>query len=247
MKTPKLETKRRPVGRITFRRVHARTTKRQRVAAAAEHAGELQGDVPNVGVARALLIILGLHVVAIAGIFVHNRYFDGESAAPPAQAKAEESATEGPKIGLQDNPYVVQPTDTYDRIAGKQGVAVDELRLANGNVPLRAGRILRIPPRRIVAVESPELARRRESTNGSAAGTVVTPGEPVLVRPAIRPVSVSAGAGASAESYVVAEGDSVWRIANRFGVPQEELMKANGIDDPRKMRVGMKLRIPSSQ
>ena len=44
---------------------------------------------------------------------------------------------------------------------------------------------------------------------------------------------------------MVRPGDSVWRIANRFGVPQEDLMKANGIDDPRKMGVGMKLRIPS--
>lgn len=247
MKTPRLETKRRAVGRLAYRRLHARTARRQRVAAAAaEHVGDLQGDVPNVGVARALLIILGLHVVAIAGIFVHNRYFDGEAAASPAPtAKPVAASPAESKIGSADEPYVVQPSDTYDRIAGRHGVGVDDLRMANGNVPLRAGRILRIPPRRIVAVESAELARRRENTSGGADGA--EPGAAVLVRPATRLIAASAGSAATGESYVVRAGDSVWRIATRYGVPQEDLMKANGIDDPRKMRVGMELRIPPGQ
>jgi len=38
--------------------------------------------------------------------------------------------------------------------------------------------------------------------------------------------------------------DSVWRIANRFKVPQETLMRANGISDARKMKTGMTLVIP---
>ena len=117
------------------------------------------------------------------------------------------------------------------------------MRSANGNVPLRAGRILRIPPRRIVAVESAELARRRDNAAGTSRAA---PGVAVLVRPAVRPVVAPVASSAKGESYLVRAGDSVWRIATRFGVPQEDLMKANGIDDPRKMRVGMELRIPSS-
>ena len=125
--------------------------------------------------------------------------------------------------------------------------------MANANVPLRAGRILRIPPRRIVAVEPPELARRR--LNASGAGELVTPAtaQPdggVLIRPAgRRPATTGATTGAMnpADGYVVQPGDSVWRIANRFEVPQEELMKENGISDPTKMRAGMTLRIPSTR
>ena len=50
---------------------------------------------------------------------------------------------------------------------------------------------------------------------------------------------------ASGTSYVVQNGDSIWRIANRFKVNQDTLMKANGISDARKMKVGMSLVIPN--
>ena len=36
----------------------------------------------------------------------------------------------------------------------------------------------------------------------------------------------TSGAADPAGGYVVKPGDSVWRIANRFGVPQKELMEA---------------------
>jgi LysM repeat protein len=52
-------------------------------------------------------------------------------------------------------------------------------------------------------------------------------------------------AAATGKSYVVQNGDSIWRIANRFKVNQDALMKANGISDARKMKVGMSLVIPN--
>ena len=247
MNTPQLETKRRPIGRLPFRRVHAQTIKRQRVAATADQAGDLQGDVPNVGVARALVIILCLHIVAIAGIFFHNRYFERDATAEPApQAKAVLATASESRIGPRDEPYVVQPGDTYDRIAGQYDVGADALRTANSDVPLRAGRILRIPPRRIVAVESAELSRRRDNAAGAPGAA---PDAAVLVRPAARPAAspaAAAGTAASGDGYVVRAGDTVWRLANRFGVSQDVLMKANGIDDPNRLRAGMELRIPSA-
>jgi LysM repeat protein len=63
----------------------------------------------------------------------------------------------------------------------------------------------------------------------------------------VRPQVAAAAGGASVPSgktYVVQSGDSIWRIANRFGVNQEALMKANGITDARKMKTGMSLVIP---
>jgi LysM repeat protein len=50
--------------------------------------------------------------------------------------------------------------------------------------------------------------------------------------------------GATGKAYVVQPGDSIWRIANRFKVSQDALMKANGISDARKMKTGMSLVIP---
>ena len=60
----------------------------------------------------------------------------------------------------------------------------------------------------------------------------------------IRSTQSDSSATATGSSYVVQAGDSVWRIANRFKVSQDALMKANGITDARKMKTGMKLAIP---
>lgn len=44
--------------------------------------------------------------------------------------------------------------------------------------------------------------------------------------------------------YVVQSGDTLSKIANRFGVDQAELMAVNGITDPDHIEKGEELRIP---
>jgi LysM repeat protein len=53
-------------------------------------------------------------------------------------------------------------------------------------------------------------------------------------------------APAKETTYVVKPGDSIWRIANAHKLDQQELMKANGLDDPRKLKSGMTLVIPKA-
>ena len=67
-----------------------------------------------------------------------------------------------------------------------------------------------------------------------------------LVRPKLAhgTQAASVQSAASGKTYTVQNGDSVWRIANRFKVNQDALMKANGLSDARKLRGGMSLVIP---
>jgi murein DD-endopeptidase MepM/ murein hydrolase activator NlpD len=44
--------------------------------------------------------------------------------------------------------------------------------------------------------------------------------------------------------YVVKEGDSLWEIANRFGVSLDDLTSLNGISDPNQVSAGTQLMIP---
>lgn len=44
--------------------------------------------------------------------------------------------------------------------------------------------------------------------------------------------------------YIVQEGDSLWDIAARFGVSQEDLQITNRITDPSQLKIGTKLIIP---
>lgn len=52
---------------------------------------------------------------------------------------------------------------------------------------------------------------------------------------------------ASEQTYTVQDGDSPYRIAQRFGVSTQQLMKVNDIADPTDLRVGTVLRIPAKQ
>lgn len=50
---------------------------------------------------------------------------------------------------------------------------------------------------------------------------------------------------ASAESYRVRDGDTLWAVAQRMGVSVQELAKANGLDDPDFIVSGQMLVVPS--
>jgi murein DD-endopeptidase MepM/ murein hydrolase activator NlpD len=48
----------------------------------------------------------------------------------------------------------------------------------------------------------------------------------------------------SAPVYIVQEGDTLWDIAQRFGIPLEDLAQENGISDPGQLSAGDELVIP---
>ena len=46
--------------------------------------------------------------------------------------------------------------------------------------------------------------------------------------------------------YVIQRGDTLSAIAKRFGIPQAEIMRINGIDNPNKIYAGHIIEIPPS-
>lgn len=283
MKHPRLPVKRRPVKKRPMRTLMANVSrKRQRAATAA---AEFEGDVPNLGVARALMVILLIHVVAVAGIFVHSQWFEDKveaSAAPAAAPGPEPAAREEawPKISSGDSIYTVGAGETWASIASRFGLTEEELKRANTSADatappaLRNGCYLKIPPKTIAAVEPAELTAIRQRAQRPDAGVIESPAAPPVEAPSPKPAPVApparletpglvtteaaeradavlirpaggreAPAGGSS-SYRVRPGDTFWAIAQRHGTTPEKLMKANGISDPRRLRVGMDLKIP---
>lgn len=47
--------------------------------------------------------------------------------------------------------------------------------------------------------------------------------------------------------HVVERGDTVWRIAKRYGVAMDELIRVNRIADVRALAIGMRLRLPGAR
>lgn len=270
MKHQTLPVKRKPVQKGVFRRLSAVTNRnrKQRVAATATAPlPEAEMDEGGSKVSRALTIIFLIHIVAIGLIFIHQKFLDGRPSETADAAKTAEAApvVEKPKETLPrltggEKIHVVRAGDNYSRIAAAEGVDEGDLRLINQHVDIRPGLLLKIPPQRIVAEESAEITEiRRQTPSDTDRGLVENVDvsqapKAQLVRPNVnhtenapRPAAdVIPSATVGGKSYVVQPGDSVWRIANRFKVNQDALMRANGISDARKMKTGMKLVIPQT-
>ncbi len=288
MKPYTLPVKRKPVSKGILRRLSAVTRpRRQRVAATAMPEDFEDGDSSS-KISRALTIIFVIHVVVIGLIFFHQQYLDKDrpgaeagkgnplaSWLPSTAAPAAEAGRPLPKLSNGDSIYRVVPGDNYGKIAIAQDVEEQDLRDANNNVDITPGRVLKIPPKRIVAVEPPEVAAIIANTpvdrdrglveaipvEGAPKARLVRPAVPLPGghEPAVKPVAAAAPARpvpvakpveaappatASGRTYVVKPGDSVYRIASRFAVDQKALMKLNGISDPKKLKLGMTLKIP---
>ncbi|MFM8831302.1 MAG: LysM peptidoglycan-binding domain-containing protein [Spartobacteria bacterium] len=62
-----------------------------------------------------------------------------------------------------------------------------------------------------------------------------TPAKAVAATPPPAPVS----------EYTLSSGDNLYAVSRRLQVTYSELMEANGITDPRQLRIGQKLKVPS--
>jgi LysM repeat protein len=254
MKPHSLPVRRKPAPKGVFKRLSAVTNQRkQRVAAAAQ---DMDDDDSSSKISRALTIIFLIHIVAIGLIFVHQKFLDGKTIGAPKEVAKVDSAAGAlpsrpaalPQLSTGEKPYIVSQGDNYERIASVLGVDEGDLRLVNEHVDISPGLILKIPPKRIVAQEPAEVVAIRQQAAAAPDRGLV---ENIDIADAPRAKLVRPNTGASAtpsaasgETYVVKSGDSIWRIANRFNVDQNALMKANGITDARKMQIGMNLVIP---
>ena len=144
-----------------------------------------------------------------------------EASAPVAAAPV---AAVGPAAPAAERMHVVVKGDTLGKIARANGVTAAALAKANGidGTMIRIGQKLKIP----------EVA---------GAGTEAKP----MAAPAQAVVAAAAQQASSpAGTYVVAPGDTLAKIAKKFGTKAETLAKLNSISDPRKLRIGQKLQVP---
>ena len=223
-------------------------------------------------ISRVLIILFLIHIVAIGGIFVQQRFFNGRVAATAANDAAKTGTaevipvaptppprTDLPRLAPGEKAYVVKTGDNYARIAAAEGIDESALRALNKQVNISPGLTLKIPaPKRIVAADPPEVTSIREKTPSDRdrgvvppdttpiSTTVSSPPKAHIVHSATRESPPTTTKSASGKTYVVQPGDSIWRIANRCKVSEQALMRANGITDARKMKTGMKLVIPKS-
>jgi len=149
---------------------------------------------PNMKLSRALLIVLVLHVVAVAGIVAFNTIKARQGSPSPVSnesAKVKNTAPAPNKTEAQSVAAVASNEDS---------------------------KLTKLPSKPI-----PKEERKTERTKAAEDASSKTAGS---------------------RTYVVAKGDSPASIARKFKIPSDDIMAANGIDDPHKLKIGQKLIIP---
>ncbi|MFN6017284.1 MAG: LysM peptidoglycan-binding domain-containing protein [Verrucomicrobiota bacterium] len=263
MKFQTLPVRRRPVSKGIFHRLSAVTRKRQRVSASATMSGMEMEDGGS-KISRALTIIFLIHIVAIALIFIHQRFLDGrpkestravarEVATPAVAGKTSDTPTV-PLAANSGKTHVTKDGESYASIAAMHGVAEADLRQLNQDKAMRKGLILSIPVQKVEVdqVVSEAVADgTAQTTDAMVAVDAVTDegmvdAVPVDVSaaPKAKAIVESESPKASGKTHLVKKGDTIVKIAKQYKVTQDALMSANSITDPTKLKAGANLVIP---
>lgn len=174
---------------------------------------------------------------------VENRPYLQEQAAPPPPASRPQQAAAGETIQVQQG-------DTLYGISKRYGVSIAaliELNHLTSGSSLKPGQQLVLPangttsrrvasrsqPERTASLEPPAAPSRPEPPRYEPAGK--------SAQPAAEPAPV---AEASGPSHTIKAGESLYGIARQHHVTLAELMRINGITEPRRVRVGTVLRLP---
>ena len=147
--------------------------------------------------------------------------------------------------------YMVKAGDTVTRIASSVGVAIPDLEKANGLISdsvLQVGQVLKVPEKAIAQAASSVSAQAEKvaSTVATAATGVTGAAAPAIAPAPAATIAAAQSAQAGMTEYTVVKGDNPYKMAKRFKITPEELMKANGITDPKKIQIGQKLMIPAA-
>ena len=167
-------------------------------------------------------------VLALNGLGWSSLIFPGQqlklsngASVPVAQAAPPASTTVSSR-------YTIAKGDTISRVAAQFGVSTQSVLTANG---LSWSSI--IYPGQTVAIP------------GQAAAAAVPPPAPVVVTPAPTPAPVVVTPPAVVNAtYVIASGDTITRIAVRFGISSQALLTANGLSYSSIIYSGRTLVIP---
>jgi LysM repeat protein len=170
-------------------------------------------------------------VLALNGLGWKSTIFPGQTLKLVAGASAATPVAAAPAPAapsVSSGRYTIVKGDTISRIASRLGVSTQSILSANG---LSATSI--IYPGQTLAIPG------ASSTPVAAAPVAATPAAPAPVKATPAPV-------ASAGSYVIQSGDTISRIAAKFGISTQALLSANSLSISSVIYAGRTLVIPGA-
>ena len=190
-------------------------------------------EEPSVKLSSAFVVVLILHIVAVGGIYAFSAlkgqapaFDDPDTAQTPQNAQvaaspapAAESATseEKPAAPAPTLFYRVKSGDTIARIAMAYGVTAEgiiDLNNVRQTGGIHVGEELQLPKGAALAADDQPEAPKPASPRNSG------------------------------NTYTVVHGDTLAGIARKLHVSREELLRLNNIEEPKRLKIGLKLKVP---
>ena len=172
-------------------------------------------------------------------------------------------AAEVPKSA--EGTHTVVAGETLGKIAAQHKTTVEALEQANAITArslIRVGQVLTLPstggPAKAANKSEPEspklIAKESKESEKPAPVAAKAPANQSIISSVAKPVEAAKpkpeAAAPAAESlpgdgvYTVAKGDNPYSIAKRYHVSYQDLLALNNIEDPTKIQIGQKLKIP---
>ncbi len=180
---------------------------------------------PNMKLSHAFMVVLVLHIVAVGGIYAFNQIHSKKNAGVVAGLSAKITETAGAATAAAAKPAAPPQAQRLP------GDADEPLPSVGGSVTSTQA-VAPVP----VAPVVPKV--QMTATKSAAPAVVSTPPAPA------KPAAGAAKNASSSDTYKVQKGDNPYSIAKKLGVSSQELLKANGIDDPKKLQIGQVLKVP---
>jgi len=190
-------------------------------------------EEPNVKLSSAFVVVLVLHIVAVGGIYAFN--------AIKAHQPAAFEETDAAQLQQAAQPATTQPADNASADASP-AASTEAARIYR----VKAGdTIARIAT--ATGVGAPQIIDLNDLQSGIHVGqelklpAAATPAPADDQADALKPAVLKD----SGNVYTVKSGDTPVGIARKLHVGFDELMRLNKIEDAKKLKIGMKLKVPA--
>jgi LysM repeat protein len=225
---------------------------------------DFEEEQPTTRLSTAFIVVVALHLVLVGGIYAFNSIkanrpmYDATTekakpAAAPKTAVAPSSdkpaqqnlaVPSAPLLKVPNSPTApiansripqVKSGDTLTKIAQLHSVTTAELAEANGlkeSAILRPGQSLNIP--------NPHVAGASRSETETRAGFIKAQEE----AKANKKTTASTPAKVIPKTHTVGRNETLAGIVRKYGVPYDDLVKLNKIEDPKKLQIGTVLKLP---
>ena len=242
-------------------------------AATADSAAEFDsyGAEPNMKLSHAFMVVLALHVVAVGGLFAFNKVKAGHSKVAE-KLQTEVAAGQAAVVAEETKPLVPAPVHEVAKVAEVPVAPIAPSQQKEQVMPIAPKKINAAPKvveAPVVPAPAPIATRASADTATKSAFLATKTGAtltaPTTVAPSASSSAAIAAVGSVASStataapvsepvpsapaasteYTIVKGDNPYKIAKRFHVSYDQLIKFNNISDPRKMQIGQKIRIPA--